>query len=276
MITGRTKIIAHLGVPTESFKSPMIYNPWFEATAIDTVVVPMGCETEDYPDFLRLLFRLRNIAGALVTMPHKRATVALLDEASVAVQICGACNAVRRDGEGRLVGDMFDGEGFVRGVARHGRTIGSASVLVVGTGGAGSAIASALAKAGAARIGLFDINQTFAAQLAENLRRHYPALALEIGSNDPTGWDIVVNATPLGMTDGDPLPVDVNRLAASSFVGDVVMRQSETPFLAAARARGCRIQIGTDMLFEQIPAYLEFFGYPAASPETLRELSHIA
>ena len=275
MITGRTKIIAHLGVPTESFKSPMIYNPWFEAAGIDVIVVPMGCEAAHYSDFLRLLFGLRNIAGALITMPHKRATVALLDEVSVAVQICGACNAVRRDAEGRLVGDMFDGEGFVRGVARHGRTIGSASALVVGTGGAGSAIASALAKAGAARIGLFDINMTFAAQLAENLRRHYPVLAVETGSNDPTGWDIVVNATPLGMTDGDPLPVDVNRLAPSSFVGDVVMRQSETPFLAAARARGCAIQIGTDMLFEQIPAYLEFFGYPAASPDKLRELSRI-
>ena len=118
MITGRTRIIAHLGVPTESFKAPMIYNPWFEAKGIDAVVVPMGCEAEDYPDFLRLVFRLRNIAGALITMPHKVTTVGLLDEASITVKVCGACNAVKRDDAGRLIGDMFDGEGFLRGV-RH-------------------------------------------------------------------------------------------------------------------------------------------------------------
>ena len=275
MITGRTKIIAHLGVPTESFKSPMIYNPWFEAAGIDAVVVPMGCETADYPEFLRLLFRLRNIAGALITMPHKRATVSLLDQASAAVQICGACNAVKRDCQGRLVGDMFDGEGFVRGLARNGRKVAGGSALVVGTGGAGSAIASALAKEGAGRIGLFDIAGVSMDRLAESLRKHYPQIAVETGSNDPAGWEIVVNATPLGMTDGDPMPLDTKRLDPSSFVGDVVMGRKETAFLSAARARGCAIQVGTDMLFEQIPAYLEFFGYPSASPETLRELARI-
>ena len=120
MISGTTKIIAHLGVPTESFRAPMIYNPYFEDRGIDAVVVPMGCEPEDYPNFLRLVFRLRNIAGALITMPHKATTVGLLDEASTTVKVCGACNAVRRDNEGRLIGDMFDGEGFVRGVLRTG------------------------------------------------------------------------------------------------------------------------------------------------------------
>ena len=254
----------------------MIYNPWFEATGIDTVVVPMGCETTDYPEFLRLLFRLRNIAGALITMPHKRATVRLLDETSTAVQVCGACNAVKRDDKGRLIGDMFDGEGFVRGVARKGRQVTGASALVVGSGGVGSAIASALAKEGAARVGLFDTNGTSADRLAASLRTHYPKLAIETGSNDPAGWDIIVNATPLGMNDGDPMPVDANRLDPSSFVGDVVMRQRQSPFLAAAASRGCAIQIGTDMLFEQIPAYLEFFGYPSTSPERLRELAQMA
>ena len=150
MISGHTKLIAHLGVPTESFKAPMIYNPWFEARGIDTVVVPMGCETADFPAFMPLLARLRNFAGALITMPHKVAVVDLLDQVSTAVRICGACNAVRRDEAGALIGDMFDGEGFVRGVLRKGRAVAGASVLVVGTGGVGSAIAASLAGAGAA------------------------------------------------------------------------------------------------------------------------------
>lgn len=275
MITGRTQILAHLGVPTETFKAPMIYNPWFDAKGIDAVVVPMGCEAENYPDFLRLVFRLRNIAGALVTMPHKVTTVGLLDEVSTTVKVCNSCNAVRRDSEGRLIGDMFDGEGFVRGVLRKGRAIAGASALVVGSGGVGSAIAASLAKEGATRIGLFDVNPASAEKLAESLITHYSGLSVTVGSNDPDGWDIVVNATPLGMKEGDPMPMDTDRISSSSFVGEVVMKREETAFLAAAKARGCVTQIGTDMLFEQIPAYLEFFGYPKTTPDELRQLATI-
>lgn len=275
-IDGRTRIIAHLGVPTESFKAPMIYNPWFQAQGINCVVVPMGCEEADYTSFLPLLFRLRNVAGALVTMPHKVTTVGLLDEASRTVRVCGSCNAVRRDAQGRLVGDMFDGEGFVRGVLRKGRTIAGACALVVGAGGVGSAIAASLAAAGAARLGLYDARPEMAEGLARRLAAHYPALAVTTGSNDPKGWSIVVNATPLGMTAGDPFPVDVARIDASAFVGEVVMKQEETPFLAAARAKGCATQVGTDMLFEQIPAYLAFFGFPPATADELRRVARIA
>jgi len=275
MISGTTKIIVHLGVPTESFRAPMIYNPYFEDRGIDAVVVPMGCEAEDYPAFLRLVFRLRNIAGALITMPHKVTTVGLLDEASTTVEVCGACNAVRRDDEGRLIGDMFDGEGFVRGVLRKGRDIEGASAIIVGSGGVGSAIAASLAKAGAKRLTLFDTRADAAERLAGSLTRHYPQIAISTGSHDPAGFDIVVNATPIGMNADDPLPMDVDRIDPSALVGEVVMKREETAFLAAARARGCAIQVGTDMLFEQIPAYLEFFGLPSTTPDELRRLARI-
>ena len=275
MISGTTRLIAHLGVPTESFRAPLIYNPWFESKGIDARVVPMGCESEDYAAFLPLLFRLRNIQGALVTMPHKVATVALLDVANPAVLMSGSCNAVKRDAEGRLVGDMFDGEGFVRGMLRKGRDVAGSRALVVGAGGVGSGIAASLAQAGIAEIGLFDTRGRVADELAERLRRHCPGLGIQTGSNDPAGWDVVVNATPLGMNAGDPMPVDVARIDPAAFVGEVVMKQAETPFLAAARERGCMTQIGADMLFEQIPAYLEFFGFPAATSDELRGISRL-
>jgi len=275
-ISGKTRLIAHLGVPTESFKAPMIYNPWFEASGTDVVVMPMGCEAADYPEFLRLVFRLRNIAGALITMPHKVTTVALLDAPSTTVQVAGACNAVKRGPEGQLVGDLFDGEGFVRGVARKGRRLLGAGALVVGAGGVGSAIAASLAKAGVARLGLYDARAEAAEALGDRLRRHYPALELAVGSNDSAGWEIVVNATPMGMNPGDPMPVDVARIAPEAFVGEVVMKEEQTPFLAAAAARGCQTQVGLDMLFEQIPAYLEFFDLPSTTPEDLRGLARIS
>jgi len=276
VIRGTTALIAHIGYPTHTFKAPLVYNPYFEHAGIDAVVVPMGCEGGPYPDFLRAVFRLTNILGALITMPHKVTTVGLLDELSPAVKIAGSCNAVRRSPDGRLQGDLFDGEGFVRGVRRKGGKVEGARALVVGAGGVGSAIAASLAAAGAARLTLYDARAEAAASLAERLREHYPRLRVSAGTKDPAGHDLVVNATPLGMSDGDPLPVDVARLAPQTFVGEVVMSQEMTAFLRAAQARGCRFQVGTDMLFEQIPAYLEFFGLPSTTPDKLRALARIS
>src|SRR5579863_9243516 len=173
MISGRTTLLAHLGYPTESFKAPMIYNPWFERNGIDAIVVPMGVDSDDYPAFLRLLFRLSNILGALVTMPHKATTVALLDEVSLAVKIAGSCNAILRRDDGSLYGDTFDGEGFTRGAKRKGFDFAGADCLVVGAGGVGSAIAASIAAEGPRSLTLYDTRSAVAESLAERLRRHY-------------------------------------------------------------------------------------------------------
>ncbi len=275
MITGRTKVIAHLGFPTEAFKAPMIYNPWFEKQGIEAVVVPMGMEARDYPDLLRTLFRITNLHGALVTMPHKVTTTRLVDELTTTATIAGASNAILRRADGSLLGDMFDGTGFVRGMERKGRSVSGARALVVGCGGVGSAIAASLAAAGLAGIGLFDATAGSAEALGDRLRTHYPALDVGTGSNDPAGFDIVVNATPLGMREGDPLPVDVGRIAAGTFVGEVVMKEEFTQLLRAAMAKGCPVQVGTDMLFEMIPAYLEFFGFGTSTPDELRAVAQL-
>ncbi len=275
MIDGNTRLIAHVGYPTSSFKAPMIYNPWFEAKGINAVVMPMGIKAEDYPSIIPSIFRLTNFHGALVTMPHKVTTVAMMDEVSVAARIAGACNAILLRPDGSLLGDMFDGEGFVRGVLRKGKQVTGASVLVVGSGGVGSAIAASFAGAGISRLGLFDVNAASCEALAGRLATHYPKLTLDIGTRDPQGYDIVVNATPIGMNDGDPLPMDVDRIDPRALVGEVVMKQKFTPFLRAARDKGCTVQVGTDMLFEQIPAYLEFFGFPATTPDELRRFAKL-
>jgi shikimate dehydrogenase len=276
MISGKTRLIAHIGYPTESFKAPLIYNPWFESHGIDAVVVPMGVKAEDYAAALAAIRRFTNFHGALVTMPHKVTTVAMLDEASTAVKIAGSCNALLRRPDGTLLGDMFDGAGFVRGVLRKGLKLAGASCLVVGTGGVGSAIAASLAAEGPAAMTLVDTNAAAVEGLAARLRQHYPGIEVRIGSNDPAGYTLVVNGTPLGMKPGDPLPVDVSRLSPDTFVGEVVMKQEITPLLQAAIARGCRYQVGTDMLFEMIPAYLEFFGFGTATPDELRAVAKVS
>lgn len=275
MITGTTQLIAHLGYPTESFKAPMIYNPWFEKRGIDAVVVPMGVKHGDYASTLAALARVTNLKGALVTMPHKVTTLSLADEITPTARIAGACNALLLRPDGTWLGDQFDGAGFVRGLLRKGRTLRGARVIVSGAGGVGSAIAASLAAEGVAHISLFDTCAASAEGLAERLRAHYPQLVVQTSSNDPAGFDVVVNATPLGMKEGDPLPFDVTRIDPAAMVGEVVMKTEYTPLLQAALAKGCGVQVGTDMLFEMIPAYLEFFGYGTATADELRAVAQI-
>lgn len=275
MISGKTTLIAHLGFPTEAFKAPMIYNPWFDKHGIDAVVVPMGVKPEDYAASLPQIFKFSNLRGALVTMPHKVTTMQLVDEVTPTARVAGACNAILKRPDGTLLGDQFDGAGFVRGVERKGRLFKGTRVLVSGTGGVGSAIAASIAAAGAAELMLFDMSEASANALAARLRDNYPQMKVSTGSKDPAGYDVVVNATPLGMKDTDPLPFDVDRIDAGTFVGEVVMKTEFTPLLLAAKAKGCRVQVGTDMLFEMIPAYLEFFGFGTASPEELRAVAQL-
>jgi shikimate dehydrogenase len=275
MIDGDTKLIAHIGYPTATFRAPLIYNPWFRRRGINAAVVPLGVTGANFREAFPQICRFTNFHGALITMPHKVAVVDWLDEASAAVSVAGACNAVRRNGDSKLVGGMFDGEGFVRATAGAGRNIAGQRVLIVGTGGVGSAIAAACAKAGAGEIALYDTRGDTAERLAERLRLNYPSLRLSLGSNDPSGFDVAVNATPLGTYPGDPLPVDPSRLSPSVLVGEVVLKPATTPFLAAAKTRGLACVTGLDMLFEQIPAYLEFFGFPPATAAELRETAEI-
>lgn len=237
MVNGSTEIIVHIGDPTHSFQSPMIYNPYLEQTGINAVVVLLGCPTPDFPALLRSVFSLANIRGALITMPHKVGVVRLLDEVTAAVKVAGASNAVKRLADGRLTGDMFDGEGFVRGIQRKGMNLKAKKALVMGAGGVGCAIAVSMADAGIAAIRLFDVNPSSAAALDERLLQNYPHITVDIDSNDPDGCDLVVNATPMGLNEGDPLPLDVTRLSPSTFVGEVVMRTEMTAFLLAARFR---------------------------------------
>ena len=275
MISGKTTVIAHLGYPTEAFKAPMIYNPWFDHAGIDAVVIPMGVKVDDYPSFLRPLFTMTNLRGALVTMPHKVTTISLVDEITSTAKVAGAANAVLLREDGSLLGDQFDGAGFVRGVQRKGFDLDGKKVLVVGNGGVGSPIAASLAAAGVGAISLFDPYPAASEGLAERLREAYPKLEVTTGSKDAAGHDLVVNATPLGMKDDDPLPMDVDWIDPGTFVGEVVMKQEITPFLRAAQDKGCPIQVGKDMLFEQIPAYLEFFGFGTTTPDELRAVAKV-
>ena len=274
MIDGNTKLIAHLGYPTHSFTAPLIYNPYFEDRGINATVMPMGVTRDHFRTVLDALRGIENFVGALITMPLKIDATRLVDTCSDAVRIAGSCNAIRRRDDGTLEGDLFDGEGFVR-AARQRLPLHGCDALVIGCGGVGAAITASLARAGVKHLTLFDPDSPRAQELADRLKARYATLSVTEGSNDPTGHGLVVNASPLGMKADDPLPLDVARLEPTALAADVVLSTDVTPFLQGAIERGCQIQVGTDMLYEQIPAYLEFFGFETTTSDELKALANL-
>ena len=198
MISGKTTLIAHIGYPTESFKAPFIYNPWFDKAGIDAVVVPMGVKAEDYPTCCESLFRLSNIRGALVTMPHKVTTVALVDACTTTVKIAGSCNAVLLRPDGTLLGDMFDGAGFTRGLKRKGFASPARSASLL----ARAASARRSPPRSRPRVSRRSHFSTRTRRRPKDSRRGCGSTIRNSRSTSaptiPTGYDLVVNGTPLG------------------------------------------------------------------------------
>lgn len=259
-IRGTTLLYPILGAPVAQVKAPMLYNALFSVTGLDVACVPMDIPAADYPEVFKALFRVRNVPGAMVTIPHKTTTVALLDSYTDTVRVAGACNAVVRRHDGTLHGDLFDGIGFVRAAEKRGFAVADSRCLVVGAGGAGAAIAEALAAAGAGTIRLVDTRAAHARELAAQLRANFPTVDIHSGANQLAGFGLIINATPLGMESSDPLPIDPSQITPEMMVAEIVMKREITPMLEAAQVRGCRILLGREMLQEQMHLYLDFFG----------------
>jgi shikimate dehydrogenase len=212
------------------------------------------------PALLAALAHMPNLAGVIATVPHKQAALAAAAESTPRASRIGAANALRRRAEGGFAADMVDGAGFLAGLRAGGFDPAGRSVLVVGAGGVGAAIAVTLAEAGAGEIGLFDTDPARAATLAARLPQ-----ARLLAAPDPSGFDLAVNATPLGMATGDRLPFDPARLDLGAAVGEVVMKPAETPLLRAAAARGLRVFPGRLVMEHQLPLLAGFF-FPGEAP----------
>lgn len=226
----------------------------------DAVLVPMHVAPENLESIVNGLRQTRNLAGFLVTVPHKSAVLALCDDASAQAYAVGAVNVVRRAADGRLIGEILDGIGFVNGLRQNGIEPRGMSVFIAGAGGAASAIAFGLAEAGIASLEIWNRTRSKTEDLRERLLLLYPELPIKIATDDPAGADLVVNATSLGLHDGDPTPLNVDRLKAQQVVAEIIMNPVMTPLLLAAAARGCRVCPGASMLDCQLPAMAEFMG----------------
>jgi shikimate dehydrogenase len=259
-ITGTTLLYVHLAHPSVHVHTPQIMNAAFARRAIDAVAVSADVAPADLGALVRGLRGWQNLAGLGVTMPHKEALTTHVDELAGQAALVGAVNAVRRETEGRLVGANADGQGFVAGLSSAGHELARRRVLLAGVGGAGRAVAFAVADAGAASLTLTNRTAAKADSLAAEIAASYPGVAVAAGPPDPAGHDVVINATSLGMHPGDPLPVRAERLEPGTLVCDIVMSPPQTALLLEASARGCIPHPGLPMLVGQVDLVLEFLG----------------
>jgi len=259
-ITGSTMLCAIVGHPIRHIRLPQTFNALMRQWDKDAVLVPIHVVPDALATVISGLRRTENLAGFAVTVPHKSAALQLCDEASDRAHAVGAVNVVRREADGRLVGDILDGIGFVEGLRRNGVEPSGMSVFIAGAGGAANAIAFGLAEAGIGSLAIWNRTGAKSADLRERLLRLHPELPIRIATADPAGAQLVVNATSLGLRDDDPLPLDVERLQADQVVAEIIMKPVMTPLLLAADARGCRICLGAPMLDCQLTLMAEYMG----------------
>jgi len=247
-ITGHTRMLAILADPIHHVKTPQRINELMRQHGIDAVMVPVHVAAQHLGEVLGALRHVPSFDGCVVTVPHKTAALALCDELTEEAREIGAVNVVHRTATGRLHGGMLDGIGFVEGLRSAGIEPAGRAVYLAGAGGAGSAIAFALAAAGAKTLTIANRSTGRAAQLVDRIALYHPGVQLRVGGADPSGHDIVVNATSLGLRPGDALPLDAARLQPQQVVAEIIMDPPETGLMAAARARGCRVHPGAPML----------------------------
>lgn len=259
-ITGNTRIFGILADPIHHVKTPERLNLFLAQHKIDGVMFPMHVHAGGLSGFVRGLRHMANLGGVVVTVPHKKAMSVLCDELTAPAMLAGGVNVVRREPNGRLLGHMLDGDGFVAGLRAEGFDPSGLSAYLAGAGGAASAIAFALAQAGVRRLTIANRTVSTAAELVQRIAQEFPRIVARVGTRDPSGHDLVMNGTSLGMCEADPLPLDADRLSGREFVAEIIMEPSETALLRMARKKGCHVMGGIPMLEHQIVLMARFMG----------------
>ncbi|MEO3997011.1 shikimate dehydrogenase [Mesorhizobium sp. CAU 1732] len=263
-ITGKTRIMFILADSVDHIVGSDVLNQTFERMGLDVAVSPLSIAPDDLETALATIRRLQNVVGFGVTIPHKIAALSLMDDVTDAAGRVGAVNFVKREADGRLVGHNIDGEGFLQGLVQNGVDVTGARVLQIGAGGVGKAIAFALAQSGVRSIDLVNRDAARATALCDAISRAAPDVTVRVRSNaedvDGGAFDIVVNATSLGMHGTDPLPVPLRFLVPSATVAEVIMSPAVTPLLREAEDRGCRVVAGAAMMRPQPLLVAQFLG----------------
>jgi shikimate dehydrogenase len=249
-LNGETRLYYIVGDPIAQVKSPPALTAILVARGVNALVVPAHVAPTGLDGFIAAARATQNVDGIVVTVPHKIAALGHCDETTERARFAGSTNVMRRGADGRWRGDNTDGRGYLDGIAARGFEVAGRTALLVGAGGAGAAIAYEILARGAAHLKVHDIDAARRDGVLARLGERFPG-RVAAGDADPGGVDLVANATPLGMREGDPFPVDVAKLMAGHFVADVVTRPDPSPLIAEARRIGCATMPGAGMFDAQ-------------------------
>lgn len=261
-ITGHTTLLALIGSPVGHSGSPAMYNYSFERLGLDYAYVAFDVKEQDVKQALDAM-RLFHMRGMNVTMPDKVEAAKHMDELSPAAQIIGAVNTIVNE-DGKLIGHMTDGEGFVNNLRDHGVEVRNKKITVAGGGGAATAIQVQCALDGAKEITIFNKKDAFferTLETADKIRKAVPSCVVNVYDIDDTAKmteeikesDIFVNATIVGMKPMDDLSVvkDLSAFHEGLVVADAVYNPEETKLLREAKEAGCKCVGGKGMLLWQ-------------------------
>jgi shikimate dehydrogenase len=268
-ISGGTDIYLIPGDPITNVRAPRMFNRVFERCGLDAVMLPVQVRERDFAVWLKATFLARNVKGVIIAPPHKPQVVHLLDSCGLVARVARSVNIVRRTSEGQLEGDLFDGEGILGALDWFNIPYRGKHVLILGAGVSAAAIGVSLAQGGTTQgaefIAFYDPVPGKAIGLATELDGFFDANVVAVDSSDPAGYDLVVNASAVGLGNDDPLPCDVGRMEPHAALFDILLRNQPTPLVRAARSRGLHAQPGFEMLIQQMPFYLDYFGLPEAA-----------
>jgi shikimate dehydrogenase len=246
-LNGETRLFPIIGDPIIYARSPELLTASLQARGRNAVCVPLEVPEGALNDVMNGLSLAPNVDGVLVTMPHKFAARACCSTLSDTSRLLKVVSVMRRNPDRSWHGDSQDGSSFVKAQVDHGALVEGARVLLIGAGGAGSAIAIALLAAGVRELIVHDIDEARVNALIALLADRSQG-RMKYGLPDPTGCDVLCNATHLGMAENDALPVAPELLTSSIFVGDVIAGHGMTPLIKVAQQAGCRTANGDQMV----------------------------
>jgi shikimate dehydrogenase len=260
MITGTTRLYAIVGDPVGHVRTPMAFNDYFAANGIDAACVAIHIGRDDIAVGWPGLKAIRNLDGFIVTAPYKAEAAALCDALEGDGAYTKVVNTVRREPDGRYAGTLLDGWGFVNGLNKAGYGPKGKRVYMAGAGGAGTALAFAMGGAGIAALTIHNRTRSKAVNLVARVGATFPNCEVKLGTADASGYDMVVNATSLGLKPDDPFSFDITSADSTALFAEVVMKPEFTPMLIAAQARGHKVHSGIHMLNGQLDMMMRFFG----------------
>ena len=247
--------------PVSHVKGTDILNQRLQKEGIDAAVSPLHVAPADLGTLVQAIRKMKNVAGFGVTIPHKIDVVAHLDDVTAQARLVGSVNFVRREPDGKLIGTNIDGEGFTRGFLQRGMSFEGRSVLQLGAGGAGRAIAFAIAAAGATELTIWNRSSERAASLAADVASANPDCVAVAGDNDPTGYDVLVNTTTAGMKESSvDMVIDGSRISPGTDIAEIVINPARTALLQLAEEKGLNWSNGADMLDAQYELMRDFVG----------------